>query len=370
MKKFAKIFSFGAFASLSMAYAFPNKFFTLDDVAEGIQIDKETDTIAHDVERLRIFSITPQKDLANEIAYHLNTTLGKLRVHKKYEGSESHIDILESVRTKRVYLICSFDKSRWSFNETLIDLLLTICAMKKSSVRKVNVVLPYYAYTRQNKIEGEGKSQSLFASDLASMLEAAGADRIFTVDLESSQLHGAFNIPLVEVDCNRLCARYFKDYNFRDLIVVCANDSLFPRAVKIKNRLQQEGRNVDIGVMVRVQGQNFDYIGKSVAGRDVLLIDNVIDTAQTVSSVSGKLDNLGANNIYLFAIHGILSQNAVQLIDESPIKEVVLTNTVPLDTSNLSSKINQISVGKILAETIAQSTFNKDLETLRKEKII
>lgn len=355
---------------MSVAYTFPNKFFALDDLAEGIQIDKETDTVPHDLERLRLFSLTPQKDLAHEIAYHLNTTLGKLKVNKKYEGSESHIDILESVRTKRVFLICSFDKSRWSFNETLIDLMLTICAMKKSSVRKVNVILPYYAYTRQNKIEGEARSQSLFASDIASMLEAAGADRIFTVDLESSQLHGSFNIPLVEVDCNRLCARYFKDYNFKDLIVVCANDTLFARAVKIKNRLEQEGRKVDVGVMVRVQDQNFDYIGKEVNGRDVLLIDNVVDTAQTVYNVSNKLEQLGANNIYLFAVHGVLSNNAVQLIDESPIKEVVLTNTVPLDTDNLSSKINQISVGKILAETIAQATFNKDLETLRKEKII
>jgi len=368
MKKFASLFTLAAVGSMGVYYnyIYPKKVFTLEDVAEGIHIEKSKH--ARNDTRVRLFSVTPQKDLASEIAYHLNINLGKLQIKKKYEGSESHIDILESVRSKVVYLICSFDKSRWSFNETLIDLLLTICAMKKNSVRKVHVVLPYYAYTRQNNIEGDIRSKSLFASDIALMLEAAGADKIYTVDLEASQLNGSFNIPIVEVDCNGLCASYFKKHNFKELIVVCANDRLFPRAVKIKSKFEQEGRAVDVGIMVRVHDHNFDYIGKSVAGRDVLLIDNVIDTGKTVHSVSKKLDQLGANNIYMFAIHGVFSEGAIELLDESPIKEVVTTNTVPLDTSDLSSKITQISVAKMLAETITQTTSTKSLETLKKEK--
>lgn len=371
MKKFARLFSLAAVGSASMYYSvnYTKKAFTIEDVAEGIHIEKSKHHIARNDTRVRLFSVTPQKDLANEIAYHLNINLGKLQTKKKYEGSESHIDILESVRSKVVYLICSFDKSRWSFNETLIDLLLTICAMKKNSARKVHVVLPYYAYTRQNNIEGDIRSQSLFASDIALMLEAAGADKIYTVDLEASQLNGSFNIPIVEVDCNGLCASYFKEHKFKNLVVVCANDRLFPRAIKIKNKFEQEGRAVDVGVMVRVHDYNFDYIGKSVTGKDVLLIDNVIDTGKTVHHVSKKLDELGASNIYMFAIHGVFSKGAIELLDESPIKEVVTTNTVPLDTSDLSSKITQISVAKMLAETITQTTSTKGLETVKKEKI-
>lgn len=373
MKKFAKIFSLGAMATMGFYYTsqYQPKVFTRDDVAEGIDLGNHGDSIAHDVAKLRLFSLTSQKDLASEIAYYLNTTLGKLQIKKLYEGSDSQIDILESVRSKVVYIICSFDPSRWTCNETFVDLLLTICAMKKSSVLKVNVVLPYYAYARQNNIEGDIRSSSLFASDLAKLLEAAGADKIFTVDLETSQLMGSFNIPIIEVDCNRLCASYFKKHNFKDLVVVCANDRLFPKAIKIKTKLEEEeGRKVDVGIMVRVHNYDFDYIGKAVKGRDILLIDNVIDTAQSITSVASKLDAMGARNIYMFAIHGVLSPGATELIDNSPIKEMVITNTVPLDQSRLSPKINQVSVAKMLAETIAQSTFNKDLETLKKDGVI
>ena len=370
MKRFAKLFPFGALAAFGTYHKYQWKAMALDDVAEGIELEKVRDDIAHDVSNLRLFSVTGQKDLANEVAYYLNTNLGKLQIRKPYEGSDSHIDILESVRSKVVYLICSFDTSRWSFNETFVDLLLTICAMKKSSVRKVNVILPYYIYTRQNNIEGENRSSSLFASDIALLLEAAGADKIFTVDLETSQLNGSFNIPIVEVDCNRLCASYYKDYDFSKLVVVCANDRLFPKAVKIQRKFRQEGLNTDIGIMVKVQDSTYDYIGKSVKDRDVLLIDNVVDTAKTIHHASKKLDDLGAKNIYMFAIHGVFSKGAIELIDESPVKELVITNTVPGDPSQMSPKINQVSVAKMLAETIAQSTFNRDVEQLKKDGVI
>jgi len=368
MKRFYKVFGL-ATVSLPFIYKPAWKAFTADESAEGVDLEHARGFIVEDLADMAIFSVTKERELANDIALRFNSRLGKIQVSHEGAGHETKIQVLESIRAKRVFLICSFDTSRWSFNESLIDLLLTIGTMKRSSPVEVNVVLPYYAYCRQNSPSSEHR-KSIFASDLALLLEAAGADKIFTVNLHHPAINGSFNIPVLNVDVSSLCATYFKKYKFKDLVLVCANDRLFPQAVKIQNAFRKSGHDVDIGCLAKKSGKSqrkYDYIGKDVKGRDVLIIDNIIDTGDTTLEASNCLNDLGAKDVYMFGVHGILSGSAVEKINNSNIKELVFTNTMPLHMAKLSPKINTISVASMLAETIAQSTFNKTLSQIKEE---
>ena len=368
MKRFYKVLGL-ATVSFPFFYKPVWKAFTTDESAEGVDLEHARNYITQELADMAIFSCTKERELANDIALRFNSRLGKIQVSHEGPGHETKIQVLESIRAKRVFLICSFDTSRWSFNESLIDLFLTIGAMKRSSPVEVNVVLPYYAYCRQNSPTGEHR-RSIFAADIAFLLEAAGADKVFTVNLHSPPIIGSFTIPVLNVDVSGLCATYFKKYKLKDPVLVCANDRLMPQAVRIQNAFKKSGRDVEIGCLAKKSGKKpgeFDYIGRDVKGRDVLILDNIIDTGDTTLEASKCLNELGAKDIYMFGVHGILSDGAVEKINESYVKELVFTNTMPLHMAKYSPKINQISVAAMLAETIAQSTFNKTLTQIANE---
>lgn len=370
MKRFFKLFGAGA-ASFGLFYKPAWKAFAIDELGEGIDIEKVPDSIQQDVSDIAIFSVSKERELANDIALNFNAKLGKIQVAQLEDVLETSINIMESVRSKRVFLICSFDTNRWSFNETLIDLFLTISAFKRSSPVEVNVILPYFAYSRQTAYTNPHR-KSVFAADIASLLETAGADKIFTVNLHAKQIHGYFNVPLLDIDASGLCASYFKKRSFKELVLVCSNDRLFGQAVKIQANLARAGHNVKLGILVEQQiDQNtrkkkLNYIGYPVQGRDVLIIDNIIDTGKTVEDATECLDKLGAREMYMFAVHGIFTGDAVERINNSHLKELVVTNTLPLHMTKMSPKINQISIAPMLADTICQAAFNLNLEQLKK----
>lgn len=338
-----------------------------DEIAEGLTLNRTaTEQIATQLADMAMFSVTKERELANDIALHFNTRLGKIQTSNTGKGHETKIQFMESIRDKRIFLICSFDTNRWTLNETLIDLFLTIAAAKRSSPVEVNVVLPYYAYCRQNSPDGSHR-KSVFASDIAILLEAAGADKVFTVNMHKSHIHGSFHVPVLDVDASTICAKYFKEYQFKDLVLVVTNDRLFNQAAKIQKALQKTGRKVDLGILASETGKSdskYNYIGKDLKDRDVLMIDNIIDTAKTTKKASDYISQLGARDIYMFAVHGILGDGAVDRIDESCIKELVITNTLPLNMTKMSPKINQVSIAEMLAETMSQATFNRTLEQL------
>jgi len=366
MKRIYKFCGLAFGASLPFLYKPVKNAFTTDEIAEGLDLHRTSESLTTQLADMAMFSVTKERELANDIALHFNTRLGKIQVSNTGAGQESHIQFMESVRDKRIFLICSFDTSRWTLNETLIDLFLAISAAKRSSPVEVNVVLPYYAYCRQNSPDASHR-KSVFASDVALLLEAAGADKVFTVNMHTSHIHGSFQVPVLDVDASTICAKYFKDYQFKDLILVCTNDRLFKQAAKIQKALQKTGRHVDLGILASQTGKadsQYNYIGKNIKGRDVLLIDNIIDTAKTTKKTSEYLNELGARDIYMFAVHGIFGDGAIERIDESPIKELIITNTLPLNMTKMSPKINQVSIAQMLAETMSQATFNRTLDQL------
>jgi ribose-phosphate pyrophosphokinase len=368
LKKFAFLgATFGALMTTPWKLAYQKK--TPSDEGDIISYEGFSDHIVHDLSKVKLFSINKNRDMANEIAFHLNTRLSKLRIFRISEGNDSYIEILENVRSKHVYLICCFS-SEQSLNTTLIDLFLAISAAKRASASKVIVVMPYYAYTRQNDINHRNR-KSYFAADIAQLLEVAGADRVITGNQQTPSSHGFFNIPIVEVDGFRAVTTYYRDYKFKDLVVVCPNDKLFQHCLNVKLHLEEIGhKNVDIGFFALTGDQKLQYIGAPVKDRDVLIIDSIIDTGGTLVKSAANLHALGANNIYAFGVHGVFAGEAREKIEKSHIQELVVTNTVPIDISQYSSKINQVSIAKMLAEAIAQTSFNKPLDQLKKEGII
>lgn len=368
MKKFFKLFGVGAASFGLFLRPAWKKAFTIDESAEGIDFERSADPTKIDTSNIAFFSVNKERELANDIALNFHTRLGKVQLTHHAGGQETLINIMESVRAKRVYLICSFDTSRWSFNETLVDLFLTISALKRCSPEEVNVVLPYFAYSRQSSMLGAPR-KSIFSADIATILETVGADKVFTVNLHAPQINGYFNIPLLDIDATGLCAQYFKNYKFKDLVLVCANDRLFAQAVKIQEALKRSGHQVELGILLKQKKvdveSKYNYIGRPIKGRDVLVIDNIIDTGSTLQDAANCIHTLGARDIYMFAVHGIFSADAVDKINNSGLKEVVITNTLPLNMLKLSPKINQVSVAPMLAETIAQAAFNKKLDQLK-----
>ena len=367
MKRFSKLFFAGASALTLM-----NKAKWLAFAA-----DEKTSTKHYQKEfsDFKLFSTSDDNELAQEIAFYLKTKIGKLQVLRDQNNDKPIINIMEDVHSKVIYLVCSFDPERSSMKESIESLISTISAMKGQSPQKVNVILPYFGSSGH---AGHVSSDLPYSQeDLSELLESAGADKIFTVNLNDDPHHHHQNgtlsspIPLLEVDAHKLCASYFQEQRLKDVVIVSTNEALTDKVKEIKEKLEQGGSKVEIG-MIRENTDNADklnYIGESVQNRDVLLVDNIVDSGKPIYNISKFLkNNLGASSIHVFAPHGVLDHETVDFLDYSPISELVITNTLPLQDSYLSPKIHQISVAKLLADLIAQSDFHKNLQELHQQR--
>ena len=235
--------------------------------------------------------------------------------------------------------------------------------LKLNHPSKVNVILPYYGDSNQS---GKVRDHPAFSADyLSGLLEGAGADKIITVNMGDDQLNTPAHIPLVKLDAHKLCASYFKKQQLKDLVLVYENQELESKVNKIKSKLESDGHKVELGKLQKRSGSTkFDYIGEALEGRDVIIVDNIVDSGKPIYNAARYLDRLGAHSIQMFATHGVIDNETIDFIDHSPIKQLVITNTLPLDLTHMSPKINQISVAKMLADIIAQSTFQKNLQEL------
>jgi len=350
MYKVAKyIFSgAGTFGFLHKAKSFV---LSADEIQKDVQIEKGFEE--DDLSQLKLFSVTNQTELAKEIAFYLKTRIGKLQVIRNEQSDKPTVNIMEDVNSKVIYLVCSFNSDQKSIQDSLTDLTTTISMMKSKFPSKVNVILPYYGKA------GEGLPFS--EEYLSEALKKVGADKILTVGMDNHNLKSSPQIPLIDVDTDKLCASYFKNQGLKDLVLVAANNFLLEKVNKIKEKLEREGHRVEIGRLDSNESE-FSYRGESLVGKDVILVDNIVDSGKPLYNISTYLDTLGASSIHMFATHGVINDETVDFIDHSPLKELVITNTLQLEKQ--SKKINQISVAKIIANTIAQSTFQKNLPDL------
>ena len=295
-----------------------------------------------------VFALTSSIALADEICVHLGIKRGEISV-KHFSDGEIIVEPLESVRGKHVFLVQS---TCYPVSETLMEVLIALDACKRASADKVTVVMPYYGYARQDR--KARARQPITAKLVADLLQSAGADRVVTLDLHAPQIQGFFNIPTDDLTAVSMLGQYFRTKKFKDEVVVVSPDhGGATRARNLADTLP--GSTIAIIDKRRTKpnvAEAMNLIG-DVNGKIAIIIDDIVDTGGSLLGGVDMLYRNGAKEVYCACSHGILSGNTVERIHNSSIKELVVTNSIPLnDEKKAEPKIRQISIGYMLAKTI------------------
>jgi len=305
---------------------------------------------------LKIFSGNSNQPLALRISEDLQIPLGKIRVSRFADG-EIDVKILENVRGSDCYVIQSTSNP---VNENLMELLVMIDAFKRASAQRIIAVVPYFGYARADR-KAEPRVP-ISAKLVANLLTVAGADRVVTIDLHAPQIQGFFDIPLDNLYARPVFLEYIKGINLSNTVVVSPDIGSVDRARSFAKKLELGLVIVDKRRPKPNMAEVYNIIG-SVKGLNCLIFDDMIDTAGTLTSVAQAIKNAGANKIISFATHAVLSRNAIEKIDNSPISEVIFTDTINIDSSK-SPKIKVVSVSKILSEAIKRNHLRKSISEL------
>ncbi|ANU09318.1 ribose-phosphate pyrophosphokinase [Planococcus antarcticus DSM 14505] len=310
--------------------------------------------------KLKIFSLNSNQELAEEISEHAGIPLGKSSVTHFSDG-EIQINIEESIRGYDVFIVQSTSQP---VNENLMELLIMIDAVKRASARTVNVVIPYYGYARQDR---KARSREPITAKLvANLLETAGATRVIVLDLHAPQIQGFFDILIDHLVAVPLLSDYFLNESGIDLenvIIVSPDHGGVTRARKMADRLKAPIAIIDKRRPRPNVAEVMNIVG-NVEGKTAIIIDDIIDTAGTISIAASALIESGAKEVYACCTHPVLSGPAVQRINDSVIKELIITNSIALPEEKKSPKIKQLSVARLLAETIVRVHEQKSVSTL------
>ena len=306
---------------------------------------------------LRLFTCNSHPELAQEIAEHMGVELGKSTVTKFSDG-EISVSIWESVRGKDCFIIQSTCEP---VNDNIMELLIMTDALKRASCNSVTAVIPYYGYARQDR---KAKARDPITSKLvANMITAAGIDRVITMDLHASQEQGFFDIPVDHMHGQPMLTDYFKLKDLDDMVIVSPDHGSVSRA-----RNMAKPFNVPIAIIDKRRpepnkSEIMNIIG-DVEGKNCIILDDMIDTAGTICNAAKALADLGAKSVYACATHAVLSGPAIERIEASPIKEMVLLNTIPIPEEKRLKKITVLSAGHIFAETISRVYSNKAISVM------
>lgn len=304
--------------------------------------------------KIKIFAGNSNKDLATKICGELGIPLGDVEV-KTFSDGEIAVNLSETVRGVDVYIIQS--TSPPAVNTYLMELLIMIDALKRASAGRITAVIPYYGYARQDR---KAKARDPISAKLvADILTAAGADRVLSMDLHAAQIQGYFNIPVDHLLGTPILADHFKQKNIEDLVVVSPDLGSVTRARKFADRLNTEIAIIDKRRPEANAVEVMNIIGK-VKGKNVILIDDMIDTAGTITQGAQALMDRGAKSVTACCTHAVLSGPALKRLDESAISELVVLDTIELtEEAKASEMITQLSVSEIFAESIRR-IFNND----------
>jgi len=299
---------------------------------------------------LMLFAGTSHPELAQEIADELGIPISPCEI-RRFASSEIYVRPVDSVRGADVFII---QTSTPPVNETIMELLILIDAMKRASAKRVTAVIPYYGYSRQDK--KALAREPISAKLIADLLTAAGTDRVVSVDLHSGQIQGFFDFPFDHLTALPLLADYLRDETglSGEQITVVAPDA---GRVKVAERLQQS-LHADIAYINKRRSkyeahkiEAIEVVG-DVDGQVCILVDDMIDTAGTMVQGARALAERGAREIYTAATHGLFNGKAVPNIEESPISQVVVTNTVPIPDERQFSKLKCLSIAPIIASAL------------------
>ena len=294
---------------------------------------------------ITVFALSSSKDLAKSIAEQLGTTVGKCDVHHFADG-EILVEIGESVRGRDVFIVQSTSNP---VTENLMEILVLADALKRASAKEVTAIMPYFGYARQDR---KAKPRQPITSRLvADLLTVAGVTRVVTIDLHAAQIQGFFDIPVDEMQALPLICKYFKNKNIDDLCIVSPDHGGATRARKMSDTLDCPIAIIDKRRPKPNVAEVMGIIG-DVAGKNCILIDDMIDTAGTIVAGASVLKEKGAKDVYIACTHGVLSGPAIERLKNCEAKEVVITDTIAIPEEKKFDKLVQISVAELLAHTI------------------
>lgn len=309
--------------------------------------------------KLKIFSLNSNEPLAREVSEEIGLPLGKCSVNRFSDG-EVQINIEESIRGCDVFVIQSTSDP---VNENLMELLIMIDALKRASARTINIVNPYYGYARQDR---KARSREPITAKLvANLLETAGADRVIAIDLHAPQIQGFFDIPIDHLVAEPILTEYFsqKGLNIEELVIVSPDHGGVTRARRMADRMKAPIAIIDKRRPRPNVAEVMSIVGE-VEGKTAILIDDIIDTAGTITVAADALIASGAKEVFACCTHPVLSGPAIDRINNSQIKELVVTNTIELPEEKQSSKVIQLSIAKLLGNTIIRVFEEKSVSTL------
>ena len=300
------------------------------------------------MENIKIFACKSAENFTKEICDYLNLPVGQMDI-LKFKNDNTFVQIKETVREQDVYIV---QTTTPPVNERVMELLIAIDAFKRASAKNINVVLPYYIYSRSDK-----KDQPripVTAKLMQQLLEAAGATRVITCDLHNPAIQAYFNINCDRLSAQNILQKYFKEKNLKDMVIVATDAGSSKKAYKYSEYFgcpialidKRRAGNDDRAIATTVIGD--------VENKEAIIFDDEVDTAGSLIETAKILERFHAKEIYAGCTHGVLSADAVQRIEASPIKELVMTNTIPFseEKQKQSSKIKVLTIAPLFAEAI------------------
>ncbi len=311
-----------------------------------------------------LFSGNSNIDLAREIAQRMDTRLGSALVDK-FKNEECRIEIRENVRGAEVFVIQSVCRAPNgnSVNDSLMELLIMIDALRRASAYRITAVVPYYGYAKQDK-KSKGR-EPISAKLVANLIEKAGAARLVTLDLHAAQIQGFFDLPVDNLLATPTLCSHLKAQGLEGekIVVVSPDAGGVPRAENFAKRLRASLAIVfkrrpepDVSEVTEIVGD--------VSGKIAVVVDDMISTGGTLAKAAEALKKRGATAVYTCATHGIFAGDAVRVLAESPIEKIIVTNTVPNIEPLLGPKFKVLSIAQILADAIKRITANRSVSEL------
>ncbi|HUX91239.1 MAG TPA: ribose-phosphate pyrophosphokinase [Gallionellaceae bacterium] len=313
--------------------------------------------MSHD--SLMVFTGNANPKLAENVARYLKIPLGQCTVSRFSDG-EIMIELLENVRGKDVFILQSTCAPT---NDSLMEVMVMVDALKRASAGRITAALPYFGYGRQDRRPRSARV-AITAKVVADMLSGVGVDRVLTMDLHADQIQGFFDIPVDNIYASPILLADVWKNDYKNLVVVSPDVGGVVRARALAKRL-----DVDLAIIDKRRpkpnvAKVMNIIG-DVAGRNCLIMDDMVDTANTLCEAAAALKEKGALRVMAYCTHPVLSGSAVERIEKSALDELVVTDTIPLRADALNSKrIRQLSVAELLAETIRRITDEESVSSL------
>jgi ribose-phosphate pyrophosphokinase len=309
-------------------------------------------------DNIKLFSGSSHPILAKKIASELGVALGSI-THSKFQCNETYVKIDETIRGMDTYILQTAGSS---VNDDLIELFLIMDTLKRASAASVTIIMPHFAYARQDK--KSAPREPISARLIADLLQAVKMDRLITMDLHADQIQGYFDVPVDHLTAMPLFVEYFRKKQLKDLVVVAPDTGRAKFAKKLGDKL-----GADLAIMHKTRPDHnvaeIVHVVGDVKNKTILLVDDMVDTAGSITSGLATLRQFGCNNdIYLATTHALFSGPAIERLKAADLKEVIVTDTVPIPAHKQMDNLQVLSTAPLLAEVIRRNIDHESISTL------